>query len=500
MARKEDERKKFNTVKKVLDPKISGLGKGTTISYWSGIKKFFDVNEINNPDEYIVDLRRLERNERIDKSDEYEDNIKKFAISIKGIPSKTQNQYLASVKKFFAVNRIDFPSQVWNKIKIMNHIKKVRSLTLDKIPDQADLKAILSHGGLKEKALFMVNATSGTRIGEITSLTFDNLKFEENMLIIREDTAKGNYQRTTFITDEAKEVLQQWIIERKTYLKRKYIKSKYVREKLGKKGYTFKQDKPKKSTSKIDKQRTWKVYKDGKEVKIDDIIGLDDRVFPYTTTNARTMWNRMIEKAGHPYNEKDENQQFSRPRYKYHIHTLKKFWKTQLTSVAKEHKEFDHIHSMGAHESELGRIYSPTQVDDLKRTYFKYCDILNIFSDRYEMEKIIKPKMKEQDIAIASLVRENKDMEKQIKNLQRQYDRTIRVVQNQIMPEFHKMQDRINYIENQGDEHGEKAKIMEEQERGWIEKFPTQESQKKEIERLQALEKIYDERWKKTKK
>ena len=96
-------------------------------------------------------------------------------------------------------------------------------------------------------------------------------------------------------------------------------------------------------------------------------------------------------------------------------------------------------------------------------------------------------------------VEKKKDMENQIKNLQRQYDRTVRVVQNQIMPEFLKMQDRLNYIENQVDEHGEKAKITEEQNRKWLEKFPTRESQKKEIERLQALEKNYDERWKKTK-
>ena len=40
----------------------------------------------------------------------------------------------------------------------------------------------------------------------------------------------------------------------------------------------------------------------------------------------------------------------------------------------------------------------------------------------------------------------------------------------------------------------EKAKIIEHLDKGWIEKFPTPESQKKEIERLQALEKNYDKK------
>jgi len=43
------------------------------------------------------------------------------------------------------------------------------------------------------------------------------------------------------------------------------------------------------------------------------------------------------------------------------------------------------------------------------------------------------------------------------KNLEKQVNRTIKVVQNQIMPEFLKMQDRLNYIENQVDEHRGKS-------------------------------------------
>jgi len=34
---------------------------------------------------------------------------------------------------------------------------------------------------------------------------------------------------------------------------------------------------------------------------------------------------------------------------------------------------------------------------------------------------------------------------------------------------------------------GEKAKIIEQQNKEWVEKFPTEESQKKEIERLKEL-------------
>jgi len=80
-------------------------------------------------------------------------------------------------------------------------------------------------------------------------------------------------------------------------------------------------------------------------------------------------------------------------------------------------------------------------------------------------------------------VEKKKNLENQINNLQRQYDRAVRVVQNQIMPEFLKMQDRLNYIENQVDEHGEKAKINEEQNRELLEK--TQEARDAEIRKYQ---------------
>ncbi len=69
-----------------------------------------------------------------------------------------------------------------------------------------------------------------------------------------------------------------------------------------------------------------------------------------------------------------------------------------------------------------------------------------------------------------------KDMENQINNLQRQYDRTVRVVQKQIIPEFLKMQDRLNHIENYRDEQEENAKITEKQNKEYL-PWPLQSGQ-----------------------
>jgi len=407
--RKKDSRKKAVVVQRLLDPNISGLGKSTIISYWSGVRPFFDVNQINNPDDYIVDVRILENIDRVRTLDKYEDDIRRFATSIKDIPPKTQGGYISAIKKFFEVNRIDLPSQLWNQIKILNHIKRIRPITMDKIPDQADLKAIISHGGLKERALFLVNATSGTRIGELTDLTFDNLKLEKRMLIIRDTTAKDHYQRITYITEEAKIAFEEWLKERRRYLKHKYVKSLYVRKQLEKQGYTIK----------MNSEKIWEVYQGDRKLTIDEIVDLDKRVFPFTTHTARQMWNSMLEKAGTPYNEKDNNPQLNRPRYKYHIHCLKKFWKSQMRGLVKTETERQHINSMIAHESQLDEIYAPFQPEDLKETYDKYCDILSIFSDRHELEKVIKPKIKEQDTAIASIMRENQKLTEQVDQMNR---------------------------------------------------------------------------------
>ena len=53
----------------------------------------------------------------------------------------------------------------------------------------------------------------------------------------------------------------------------------------------------------------------------------DERMFPFTIKTAAQMWNNMVTRAGAPYNERDTRT----GRHKYHIHSLRKYFRTQLS-------------------------------------------------------------------------------------------------------------------------------------------------------------------------
>ena len=443
--------------------KYGAPSKSTKNIYRCYLNKYFKVLKIDDPDNYF------------DSDRNYKYDVKDFALSIRDEPPNTQKTKITCVKKFLTEYEIEFPSKFWNRIKSENHLRGNHTIVEEKIPNNSQLKLILQFGGTKERALFLLNATSGTRIDEILNLTFDDIDMENRMIRIRDEITKTRVKRITFFTEEAKETLDSWIKLRPKYLRNSFVKSKYVRDSFEKQGYKFKR-------VLIDKNENawrWDVYKDGKKIPDEEFIKAENRIFPFGYHTALETWNRMIERAGHPYNERDTNPKLKNPRYKYHIHTLRKFWYRNLQNTE---ANINHINSMGAHESELNGTYAKFTPEDLKETYDKYCNCLSVFSDLDKVDKTIRPKLESQDTAISSLIRKNKEYESEIQKLQtystHSFDR-IKYLER-------KMEDMVHAREQEQDSAEREAKLQKEYTEKYAKEHP--EKHAKVLELVKALQ------------
>ena len=230
-----------------------------------------------------------------------------FAKKIEGRPPKTQNCMISFIKKFLVRNKKTIDEVEWEDIRNRNNLKRASPITKKKTPTQQDLKKILSYTtGVKSKALFTLLASSGLRIDEALSLTFNDIDLEKREVEIIDETGKRNISRIAFFTPEAKEQIELWIPERKRMLQRRYKTSSYVREQLKNMGYVVKREDI--YNHKYGKPYyRWYVYKDRRELSKDEIINMDDRIFPFDYITAQRMWTNLLEKAGKPYNEINKN-------------------------------------------------------------------------------------------------------------------------------------------------------------------------------------------------
>lgn len=363
-----------------LDRKSSSIS--TKKTYKSALKKYFKILKIRNIDKYFESNR------------DYKEDVWEFAKKIIKSPPKSQSTFLAVVKGFLERNNVEIKKSEWQDIIIRNKIRNPRPIIQKRTPSNADMKTILSYGDIKSRSLFMFACCTGMRIDEILSLEMDDIDFDNRHVRIRREIAKGGIPRDTFFTEEVKDVLEKWLVERERHLLRRYHKSVFVRNKLEREGYKLR---------KVDDE--WFVFKDSNPVDKKEIVEMESRVFPYGYVNALKMWHGLLEKAGTPYNKKDGNY------FLYNIHSLRRFWFTQMESSG---ANISHINYIGGHESELNATYTHFEFRDLKETYDQHMNYLSIFSEMDKVDKILKPKIEAQDAAITSVMRENKKLSDEI--------------------------------------------------------------------------------------
>jgi len=315
--------KKINPVEEFLAWYTSA---STRATYNSHLKNFFKA--INaDPETYFDDSR------------DYEADLKQFFIALQeeNRPPKSMIASLYTVKSFLEEFGHPPSKRFWKRL--VNRIQGNKAVTRAIVPKPEDLRKILEYADLKLRALFLMISSSGMRLSEALSLTEKDIDMgkEPTRIYIRAEETKTGNRRTTFISQEATQALEQWLRDRDRYLRQAVKKSN--------------------------------IHKKAPH---------DDRVFPFSSDVARRAWNLVLEKAG--FDERD-------PRTNYHLlrpHNLRKYFRTHLAYAINP----DIVEALMGHEEGQTHIYRLYNEDTLAAEYKKGEHALVVFHKPLDTEGI----------------------------------------------------------------------------------------------------------------
>ena len=254
----------------VLEKWLTEFKKDTTkTSYLSALRKFKNVLGIGALGEYLQG------------NPDVAADVRKFLSVLDGKPSKTVSSYTGAVKMFLQDHGARIPDDEWRKIRRRGFMpKRVKAETRDKKPSMPKLRQILNYADIKCRSMVLFLLSSGARIGETVQIKIEdfNLDADPPSAHIKGEYTKGGVgERTVYFSYEARDALRDWL---------------QVKDVTGKRGGsgTFK----------------------------------SERMFPWTTSNARYMWNQACDKAGIGTRDNSTNRRI------YHLHSLRKFFRTKI--------------------------------------------------------------------------------------------------------------------------------------------------------------------------
>ena len=304
-------------------------------------------------------------------------DLKGFLEYLKGkYTSKSIGVKFPAIKEWLGVN--DFEPSPSEKRILKKLTPASKSRSEEEIFTRENIRRILNHLPIHGKALILVLASSGMRIGETLELELEDIKFEEKptRIAIRGENTKTGDSRASFISSEALEVLKEWLKVRGTYLKASQNKNK------GLVGSGRAKAKPLS----------------------------DNRVFPFSVTVVLDMFHSALNKAG--LNGKDRETR----RLKYRVHGLRKFFRTQLATVI----SVDIVEAIMGHSGYLTGEYRRYTVEELAAFYQKGEHVLLITppDSMIEIASEVKHGLERNRELLEDVFVENKDLKKRISSLE----------------------------------------------------------------------------------
>ena len=264
-------------------------------------------------------------------------DIQNFFAVIKGKPPKSIRLMLAAVRSFLIENDVELSTKFWRRL--IGKVRGNRALTLDKVPSNRELRRILMHMPIQGKALYLMLASGGMRIGETLQLKLDDVEFNKRpgKVNIRGKYTKTGNSRVAFVSKEAVMAVQEWLKTRKQYLIAAVGKS----------------------------------HKYTKSVE-------DDRLFPFLNNTAYAIWKNAVRKAGFLKKDKQTN------RHTLHPHVLRKFFRTRMGTVI----PVDVAEALMGHEQYLTEVYRRYTAEDLAKFYLQGEPALLVFTEAEEVGKL----------------------------------------------------------------------------------------------------------------
>jgi integrase len=304
---------------------------------------------------------------------DYPDDLTKFAVSLHARSPLSARQTFNCVNGFF--NYYDRELSTKDEKFIRRRLPKGHVQSIEKDMDTETIRTILQHVDVKGKALILVLASSGMRINEALSLPLDDIDFKAKpaVITIRGENSKNGDNRITFMSEEAKQAVNEWL----------KVRADYIRGAANKNNGLVKSGRGN--------------LKSGED---------DGRLFPFSDQNASMLWNNALVKAGLLTHDKTTN------RIQLHYHQLRKFFISQLALiVSKEIPE-----TLAGHSGYLTDAYRRYTKKQLAEEYLKGQHLLTIQAPKelQEIETEFKAKMQNHSEIIEDLIKEKIQMKQQI--------------------------------------------------------------------------------------
>jgi len=317
--------------------------KGTIKTYRSHLNKYFEIMKCN-PEDYFTGKR------------DFEADIMAYWEYLNSSPPMTKRSAMSIIKKYLCkydktIKELD----IWDTVAF--RLRGAEPISEEYIPETNDLKKIMLHMDIRTKAVALIAVSSGMRIDEIMHLLPSDMHLEETpaRINIRSEISKNNKRRTTFISTEAKNVLDEWLRKNEEGISTRDI---YLKTAVEKCNCNYKKNPN------------------------------DKRIFPYTNNTVRYAWNLAIKKAG--YGNKD----IRTKRRKLHFHCARKFFRSYFGNA-------DMAEHLMGHSGYLStyRRYIDKQ---LAAEYLKNMDNLLVFEQKADVSGI-QEQLKEKDTQIQEL-------------------------------------------------------------------------------------------------
>lgn len=307
--------------------------KGTGYTYRSGILHFLD---------FIAGERMRAGNSSGDSFKRYEqfaaeylkgdrDKPRDFFRFVKNmdeqkVPPKTADSRYVSVVEWLKFHDVVIPEKIMKDARRMKP-KGGRRTNFDYF-DKDAIRQILTHGDVRFRALVLVLASSGIRIGEALALRWDNLnvpdraKYPDKPASLYVEVSKTGNSRLVFISREAEQALEEWRKVLPAYRERAMIKSSNFKKK-------------------------WQHS--------------SDAIFPISDTHVYEIWDKALQDAG----RMNKDQRTGRTRL--NIHRLRNFFSVQVASaVGQQVSEY-----LLGHVDGYGNAYNGRNESDWEKEYRK---------------------------------------------------------------------------------------------------------------------------------
>ncbi|MEE9236569.1 MAG: site-specific integrase, partial [Thermoplasmata archaeon] len=270
------------------------------------------------------------------KERDYEEDVRSFFITIKNLSPHSVTTLISRIRVFFEENRVHLPSSFYRRLR---RRRSGGTQTIDRLPTNEELEKIFLHLPLHARTLFHLLTTSGMRIGAAMSLRHGDVDITSDLVEIN---VRGSYEKTgasylAFASGETKELLVEWFKVRTNYLTSAVRQSKHYEKEAD-----------------------------------------DERLFPFSPSLARGLWNEALESTG--LGKRDP----TTTHHELHPHTLRMRFRTKVGGAG---IPVDVAEALVGHKGYLST-YKRFEKEELRMWYKKAESSVNISSITAEIGKV----------------------------------------------------------------------------------------------------------------